>query len=435
MTEVAQGAAVYATYIVGLPVYTWRATLLVWCDRKVRLLEETVLRLVRDGVTGIEDMTRLLGLNDPSIVRRTVQDLLVRGALNYGANRTLHVTEVIGRRLLDAALVKDERRFEGIGVWMDPLTGKVTWPDEAGLRSERDITDAGGTVIRPSELLGSDALVRHFLDLHGLINAQPDPLAVHALGEDVMQFELQHILPSMPRVRYRLATLELTRHPEGEWTYRLIVNGEEDLERAEALRVWETDGHAVVPLAAPPRRHPSQQVNALLDEVALAAAQGTAVAHPDAAREVLREAIRAARSTLQVMPAIGDLDFTDDLPGWLDQALHATPDLRVMVGVDPGFLEGLGSASAGPRGQRLSQAYRRLRDKYQQGSRLAPVSMRAAPCRVIVIDQARVFLQFREFQPYKEGKGLSRSVLIEQVPTAALAKLQESLKAMLVQQP
>lgn len=431
MNGTADGTAVYATYTVGLPVYLWRPTLLVWCDRKVRLLEETVLRLIRDGVTDAEDMARLLGLKDPSIVRRTIQELLVRGALNYGVHRTLHVTEVIGRRLLEVALVKDERRFEGINVWMDPLTGRVTWPDEAELCSDRDVTDAGGTVIRPREMLGSDALVRHFLDVHSLINTHPEPLAAHPLGEDVMQFELQHILPSMPRVRYRLATLELTRHLEGEWTYRLIVNGEEDLERAEALRVWETDGNMVVPLVDPPRPHPMPKVNDLLDAVARAALQGTAVVDSGRAREVLRDAIRAARSTVQVMPAVGDLELTEDLPAWLDQALHSNSDLRVMVGVDEGFMDGLGSAS-GSRGQRLSQAYRRVRHKYEKGARLATVVVRSAPCRVIVIDQARVLLQFREFQPYVDGKMLSRSVLIDQVSTDALVELQGALKDIVV---
>lgn len=390
------------------------------------------MRLVRDGVKTTDEMARLLGLDDPSIVRRTVQDLLMRGAMNYGASRTLHVTDVIGERLLESALTKDERRFEGIQIWLDPLTTRVAWPDEAGLCTERDILDAGGTVMRPREALGSDALVRHFLDLHSLINAQPEPLAAHPLGEDVMQFELQHILPSMPKIRYRLAQLELSRHSEGEWTYRLIVHGEEDLERAGAMRIWETDGHPVVPLSDPPRSHPSTQVNALLDGATRAAAQGSTVADPDAAREAMREAIQAARTTIQVMPGIGDLDFTDDLPIWLEQALHDTRDLKVLVGVDPGFLKGLGSASAGHRGRRLSQAYQRLRNKYQQDSRLSLVEMRAVPCRIVVIDKTRVLLQLREFQPYSGGKGLSRSILIDQVPTNLLEELQQLLAELVV---
>ncbi|MBB5234121.1 hypothetical protein [Deinococcus budaensis] len=435
MTATDQAAQVYATYKVGLPVYTWRATLLVWCDRRVRLLEETVLRLVRDGVTGTDDMTRLLGLHDPAIVRRTVQDLLERGALNYGSTRTLHVTEVVGRRLLEVALVKDERRFEGISVWLDPLAESVSWPDEAGLFSERDVTDAGGTVIRPKETLGSGALPDQFRALHRLVNREPGPLATHPLGENVLKFELQHVLPSRPRLSYRLATLEVTRHPEGEWTYRLLQGGVEDVERSAALRAWELEGHPVVPVVEEPRQHPSLEVNALLDEVARAAAQGTEVIEAAEARVVLREAILAARSTVQVMPAVGDLEFTDDLPGWLDQALHDTPALKTMIGVDAGFLEGLGSASGRGGGQRLSQAYRKLRSKYVRGARVAPVNVRPAPCRVIVIDQARVLLQFREFQPYGSGKGLMRTVLVRDVPTALLGGLQEALKGIVTGQP
>lgn len=397
---------VFKTYPVGLPVYTWSASLLVVCDRKVRLLEETVVRLINEGVSDIEDIKNLLGLDDPAIINRTVQFLIECGVLSYNVIQSIHVTEKVGREFLASALIKDERKLEKIHIEYDPMRKQFSWRQAATLALSAVKAD-GAHPIRPPTPLSVNFLPQHFQDVQQLVKKKPGPLRAHPLGKDVEKFELQDLLPVKPQLRYVRGALEVSQHANGDWTYRVLKKGSEDPAATETIRTWEVEGHAVLPVQDNPLIQPNHLVRAFLQAIAPLNRSDAYVTDLDKQRMQLREAIQNASTSLFISPATGMLNYTEDLPGWIEAAINASKELRVVLGVDEGGLSR--KIPAGFLKQQMA-VLRGLKQKYPEQVVLR--EMHAPPCRAVIINNARIHLQVLETRQHTPGKYFVREVML-----------------------
>lgn len=412
---------VFATYAVGLPVYTWSSTLLVICDRKVRLLEGTIVRLVNDGISDIDVIAGLLGLDDEAIVLRTVQQLIDRGVLSFAGGLPLHVTHVVGREMLDASLIKDERRLENVQIAYDPLRRTFCWAEGRGTyMSAKELKEGGSHLIRPPHPLSVDFLPQNFREVQTLVRSRPDKLREYPLGRDVVHFELQEILPARPTLRFLPGQLEVSHHRNGEWTYRVLRQDGEDVASTDTLRTWEAGGHEMLPSTDAPTPPSRPAVKALMAFLAPLSRPESFITDEVLQRQEMRQFIQEASRSLLIAPATGTGLLTDDIAGWLDDALNNTSELKVLAGIEEGL------SRARRPGPQLA-ALRALQKKYQ--GRVDLLELAAAPCRIAVRDSARIIIQTTEARAYSDLKVFQREVLVP--PADATTSVSQDILAAL----
>ncbi|GEM50163.1 hypothetical protein [Deinococcus cellulosilyticus] len=398
-----QSSQPFAEYPIALPVLVWKADLVCRCNRKVALLEEVVLRLVRDGITTIETMTQLLGFNDTTIVQKVVSRLIHVNALTYDTDLVPTLTPY-GTDVLSVASIQDIRTFESMVIHQDPILGDLSWKDEKDLQ-------AYGTLQENQPETFFIAVPFQNIDLdhrevQALLQRRSEPLQTHPNGLDVTQFELRSVTTENSDVirLYQQARLVLTRNAGG-WAFQVLERNQEQPRLTQALRGVELEGTEVFPLYDPPRTS-----TALLDAGRDLLGIGSVHGFEDQMVTALTERLQSANSTVHVYVGHARLPMWDTLLKNLDDLLAAKPALKVEIQTDVGFLHGMGSIHEHPQAQRVVQ---RLK-KFRENSRVKVRDTgRQYPLCVIIIDGAQVMVHMEDWQEYLNDRHVKRNVLVD----------------------
>lgn len=398
---------VFSTYEVGLPIYTWSSTLLAVCDRKIRLLEGIILRLINDNVSDVDVITQLLGLDDRAIVIRTAQRLVERGAISFAGGLPLYVTDDIGQEMLASSMIKDERRLENIQIAYDPLRRNFFWiEDRRTYIGTKELKLTGAHAIIPPYSLSKEFLPENFRYIQTLVRSEPEKLRRHPLGKDVILFELQEVLPARPILKFVRAKIEVSQHKNGEWTYRVLRKGGEDIIATDMLRAWESGGDAVLPLEKMVRQSAKPQVKEFFEAIAPLSRSEHLIAEEDEQRQHLREVILSANRQIVIAPVNGDLRFSDQIENWLNDAMNSNPSLSVKLGVEGG----LGAANRPSRTKnRQLERFKALQK--QHPGKIEIQEMINIDSRAVLVDGARFTLQTHETRSYG-GEFLKREVVV-----------------------
>lgn len=240
---------IVAVHDVALPYFLWRPDVEVLHDRKLRLGEETVLRLVDAGITKPDLIAKLMGMDDVRMVSNLVVDLLRRSLL--GNSYGLYVTPA-GKTVLAQEAVREPTKLGGVRIWHDPYCDVLVSGVEERGYSERDARklsylplptsgglEAGQFETRLKDV--QDILTNHRTDFERLYNK--------TLGGALDVVNLRAGRPEVVYKHARLAVLYNATAKNMEW---LLVRGYgehtvEEPEVVERLRDLELEGYDIVP--------------------------------------------------------------------------------------------------------------------------------------------------------------------------------------------
>ncbi|MBI3723617.1 hypothetical protein HY251_06645 [bacterium] len=122
---VAEGFELIETFRVGLPHFVWRVDIDIEFDRELRLVEETVLKLVAADLGDPARIAALMGLDDGRIVPTTVVDLLRKGAVSHRDGR-FGLTPM-GSNILERAATRETARLDAVELRHDPYRNELRW--------------------------------------------------------------------------------------------------------------------------------------------------------------------------------------------------------------------------------------------------------------------------------------------------------------------
>jgi len=115
------------THSVGVPYSVWSVDLEVEEDRELRLLEETVLRLIRAGVRERTQIGELMGLAEDIILSSALRDLLTKNAITFGDVGASFDINPLGLEMLTKATSREARSHRDVKVCHDPYLDKLQW--------------------------------------------------------------------------------------------------------------------------------------------------------------------------------------------------------------------------------------------------------------------------------------------------------------------
>ena len=121
------------------PHTIWKLDLDIEVDRRLRLAEETVMRLVEAGVGVPSQIEALMGLDHEVIVPSTVARLMQRGLIAHEGALTL---TPLGRTSLANGVARETRKYTNVKLRHDRYGNRFLWnfdePEEKDYRRLRD---------------------------------------------------------------------------------------------------------------------------------------------------------------------------------------------------------------------------------------------------------------------------------------------------------
>jgi phosphatidylserine/phosphatidylglycerophosphate/cardiolipin synthase-like enzyme len=408
----AEGFERVGTFPVGVPHFLWKVDLDVEFDRELRLVEETILRLVVAGVGHPLRIAELMGLDDGRIVPANLVDLLRKGAL--GSRDGSFFVSPLGNEMLRRATSRELRRYTDVEVRHDPYRDELRWSlDEEELK-EPDVRAAGLRALPAPSALGATALDARYRDIQALLDREGFPFDTPEDKQQVRRREIVRVIAVKHYVAYRQAELEVWyRAQRDEWHWRLLRAGGEEQEVSSKLAELEAEGHEIIPLEdrrEQPLGAQGEAIHAAAEEVRHSSATGVLETHEH--REALRDAILEARQELVIVsPWLRIAAIDQELLGWLSTSLDRNKDLRIIVGY------GIENEAAGrrqdPKVRDQEEALRRLRTMGERArGRLRVVEVGNTHEKLVICDDRYVILtsfNFLSFNP-KPGRGLRREM-------------------------
>jgi len=399
-----------ATFRVGVPHFVWKIDVDVEFDRNLRLVEETVLRLISAGIGAPDDVASLMGLDDGHIVPKTIVDLLSSGAIAQRDGRL--VLSPSGTGILQRTAVRDARTYEDREIRHDPYRDELRWSLEEREFKEHELRGAGLRTLPAPAALSDEAMAARYREVHLVLEREGFPFDKEHEPES-RQREVIRIRPLRFFVAYREAELEAWHHQgRDEWDWLLLRNGGEETKVSERLRELEDDGAIIIPLEERREVQASpvgEEVHSVVQEATEAVKP--AVLETDAHREALRDAILEARSELIIVsPWLRAAAVDAELLGWLRSTLAKNRDLRIFIGYGIDKAPGR-QGDQGVRSQ--EEALRRLRDLERTSrGRLRVVDIGNTHEKVVVCDNRFAIItsfNFLSFNP-RPGTGVRREM-------------------------
>ena len=246
------------THTVGVPYFVWSVDLEVEEDRDLRLIEETILRLIRAGVREQAQIGALMGLAGDTVLSSALKDLLTKNAITFGEIGASFVINPLGAEMLAKAVSREARTHRDVRVCHDPYLDQLQWFD-----------GEDETWVQASEL--------------GQLHPLPGPVAISEASFEARHRELQRLveaegLPSDPplergqarskrdlvrttairqTVRYRRAELEVWRNAKsGEQQLRVMRDGGEQTKVSDAIMDLAAEGQPILPAPGASSRPP-----------------------------------------------------------------------------------------------------------------------------------------------------------------------------------
>jgi hypothetical protein len=260
----ADGFVLLARRRVALAHFIWYVELEVEQERALRLVEETILRLIAAGVDHPDRIAELMGLDESNIVPDAIGDLLRKSALRHDQG-VLHVSAG-GSAVLSKMALRETARSEE-RLHHDPYRNRIALvgAERDHLSdSERRSMGVPGLPI-PRELTRTELQNRH-LDVQLLLTER----AKRAETSAATAVELLRVLPAgAPHFIWEEADVEVWHHEtdDARWDWRILVDGvEDDVVRAR-LRELEDDSADVIPLDEASNNTEASSVDGLLSDL------------------------------------------------------------------------------------------------------------------------------------------------------------------------
>jgi hypothetical protein len=240
---------IVALHDVAVPYYLWRPDIDVLHDRKVRLGEETVLRLVDAGVNKPDLIAQLMGMDDVRMVSNLIVDLLRRTLL--GNNYGLYVTPA-GKTVLAQEAVREPTKLGSVRIWHDPYRDVLLSGMDERTLTERDAKRLGYRLLPTSGTLESGQFEARIKDVQEiLINNRSEYERQYnkTLGGQLDVLNLRTGRPELVYKPARLAVLYNASAKSMEW---MLVRGHgentvEETTVVERLHELELEGYEIVP--------------------------------------------------------------------------------------------------------------------------------------------------------------------------------------------
>lgn len=398
---------------VALPHFVWKVDLDVELDREVRLVEETVLGLVAQGVGSPDRIAELMGLDDGPILTTAVVELLRRGLVGH-RDGSLTIS-LAGLEILRTSTSREVRRREDEELRHDPYRDELRWAlPEPEMKQEAVELEGMHALPAPSALSPTRLESRH-AELQGLVEREGFPWdapSERAFAEKRRR-EIVRISALKCYVAYRESTLEVWRNLErAEWQWRLVGAGAEDPDVTTQMAALEQEGNDIIPLrslaelALGPK---GLELQATAD--ALESFAPTAVQDPLQQRQAQYEAILGAERRLTIVaPWFPDGPVDADLVGSIRLALEKNEELHATIAYCR-----TAKPSQVPRVIRRQQedTINNLKTLAARNRRLRLVEIGSTLESMIIADDAHAVLlrgQLVPFEP-KPEKGLLRKIL------------------------
>lgn len=306
-----------------LPHQMWRIDLKVEEERPLRLVDETLLRLIEAGVRTRADLTRLMATEPDVAVVRGLSRLLKVGFL---ASKDGFQVTAEGRKAMRDQSMVCPVDYPNLQLRYDPWEDTFHWE----IDEERIKTDGMHCLPTPA-VLDEPGLNLRIGGVQALLEAKGLPSFIK--NQQKVKRDVVDLRPLKQEIRYREATLEVWhREADDAWEVRVLYRGGESRAISEVVRRLLEQGRDLVPLEkAPPK--PSMAGQEVAAAVEVAAAAGGAILQTKDHRDELRGQLeRATRELLLISPWLTTDAVDGDLLGWLEKALKREAKLRIVVG-------------------------------------------------------------------------------------------------------
>lgn len=247
----AEGFEQVATHTVGVPYSVWCVDMEVEQDRELRLLEETILRLVRAGVREQACIGALVGLEGDPILSTALRDLLAKNALTFGDVGASFDINPLGVEMLAKAAAREARIYRDLRVCHDPYLDRLQWFD--GFDDLWLVANELGQLhLLPAPVALSEARfeARHrelqrLIEIDGLPTDPP-----LERGQVRSKRDLVRVTAIRHSSSFRRLELEVWRNRQsGDEHLRILGDGGEQIEISEAVMDLAAAGQAVLPNA------------------------------------------------------------------------------------------------------------------------------------------------------------------------------------------
>ncbi|MGD0679575.1 MAG: hypothetical protein ABSC94_29655 [Polyangiaceae bacterium] len=229
----------------ALAHWVWTVDLVFEQDRRLRLVDETVLRLVGAGVSDPDQIARLMGLSESEIVPGAIANLMRLGALVHDGG--IHVTEGGGAALSRSAIREPRRDTMQLHLDLHRGTVAVTAGRMDLLSSHEMRGRALHQLPLPPEPTQRDLNARHLL-----VQASLQARLRDAAGTSAVDL-LRAIPTDTPQALFEEVDVEVWHRPaDTAWRWRVLVDGLDDEAVTRSLRTLEEEGGEVIP-AVPDR--------------------------------------------------------------------------------------------------------------------------------------------------------------------------------------
>lgn len=289
-----QGFTRRVTIPSALAHWIWAVDLVFEQDRRLRLVDETILRLVGAGISDPDRIAKLMGLGDSEIVPGAIANLMRRGALFHDGS--IRLTDGGGAALARSSL--REPRRDAAQLHLDLHRGFVEV--KSGRLDLLTTTEMRGRALHqlplPQEPTQRDLHARHIL-----IQASLEARLGEAGGSSTV--DLLRVVPSdTPQALFEEIDIEVWhRQADGAWQWRALVDGLDDDSVSRSLRALEEEHGDVIPLV------PAREETVNVADTGLAEFFESASPTPEHTRF---EAIEAGGDVLFFLPSF-PLGFAD----------------------------------------------------------------------------------------------------------------------------
>lgn len=404
-----------ATRPVAIPHHVWKAEIDIEYDRRLRVVEEALLKLVGAGVSDPVLLQRLLGMQDEPIVPRYIAELMRNGLLAAVEDRLVVTT--LGKRAVQEDLAR-ERRTCSVDFRHDPYRDEFLWEFNEGIElKDKDLDPTGLVALpRPDGLSHTQVQLR-LPELQKMVERDGLPFEDRkkSKGDRIRRPEVLSVRPDKAYVAYRTADLEIWHRDVGtqEWRWRLLMGGGVFGEATEKLQHMEADGQQVLPVEDLDRFKPGpkeEELQTALREVSQIATP--AILDTADHRPALEQAIKdATRNLIIISPWIRPAAVDQEMLDWFRKGMERNKELRITIGygIEDEEPDRRGQQTRKARGQ--EEAISRLHGVSQEfRGRLRLVKIGNTHEKIVVVDERYAIItsfNFLSFNP-RPGKAVRR---------------------------
>ncbi len=235
-----EGFVRWVTIPAALAHWVWTVDLVFEQDRRLRLVDETVLRLVGAGVSDPDRIADLMGLSESDIIPGAIANLMRLGALIHDGG--IRVTDGGGAALARSSL--REARRDTMQLHLDLHRGAVAvTTGRLDLLSSTEMRGRGMHQLP----LPPEPTQRDLTSMHLLVQASLETRLREAGGTSAI--DLLRVIPAdTPQTLFEEVDVEVWhRSNDGAWRWRVLVDGLDDDAVTRSLRVLEDEGGDIIP--------------------------------------------------------------------------------------------------------------------------------------------------------------------------------------------